>query len=431
VLRPPETFHHESSSQVKTLSAINISYDGDIFDSLPPIPDILPVTDWQLSELPDAQTVILRHRFPEDIVQLLQKEKSEIKDRSRSLQHLAYGCCEAGLTDNETFVILRLADDIWEKYKFRRDRDKRLADLIVAARNKHPIIQSTATEEQFTFAWSYQDFLNATIELDWILEGMLMEGGNMLMAGPSGVGKTQLSLEIAKHVALGKDFMHYKVPNPKKIGILSLEMGHPDLQIFLRKQDEALTNPERALLNENLIIIPHGEAWPLNTTVGQDRLKVLIEQFKWEGLFIDSIGSAIIGNLSSADIVQPFTNFNDYLRKEFGLFLWYIHHTRKSQPGQSRRNDLDDVYGDQYLVNRCTSGYIISPAKTDIIKVRNVKNRLAPMEPDYYIERTSSLGFTKMVSPPNPPSPISSAADSAGHTKLSTEETTTPGGMEV
>ena len=196
------------------------------------------------------------------------------------------------------------------KFKNRKNRDKYLANIIVKARQKYPEPTEDVIDPNSLFIWDYQSFLDSEITIDWVIEGMLMEQGNMLMAGPSGVGKTQLTLKFMQHVALGKDFLHYKIAKPMKVLFLSLEMGHAELQIFMRSQDKDFTESERALLAENLNIIALGESWPLNQREGQERLVQVMDSVRPSGLFVDSIGSAIIGNINSSDVVQPFTNFN-------------------------------------------------------------------------------------------------------------------------
>lgn len=158
--------------------------------------------------------------------------------------------------------------------------------------------------------------------------------------------------------------------------------------------NKALTPVERQLLEENFIIVPHGEAWPLNSQAGQDQLVTLLDTVEPYGLFVDSIGSAIIGNISSDETVQPLLNFTDKLRKR-GMFVWYIHHTRKHERGSAGNYSQDDIYGNQYLAARPSSIYGILPGKGGTIKVRSFKVRLSAKEPDYLLERKENLTFEK------------------------------------
>jgi RecA-family ATPase len=218
----------------------------------------------------------------------------------------------------------------------------------------------------------------------------------MLLVGPSGVGKTQVSLQFMIHLALGKDYLHYKIRNAIKVIFLSLEMDHGSLKQFLLKMNMDLTEEESATLAENFVIVPHGEPWALNQPIGQQHLVSLLDATMPNIVFIDSIGSALKGPISSDETVQPYLDFIDQARKKYNLSFWAIHHMRKQQPG-SHSATQDDVYGNQYLLNRATSSYAVLRAKNNTIKIRNLKNRLAPMENDFYIKRTENLNFESIT----------------------------------
>ncbi len=384
VLRPPETRNHKRDTPVGTLQVTDNVYTIETFDYLAPAPEQVEV-DWEITALPDPETVLLKYAFGPEIINLLTKDK--IDDRSKSLMNLAFSCAELGLTNNEIMVMLVVADDKWEKFKHRKDRMKRLAHIVTVARNKHP---DKAFDEVIIRAFGFESFLDLDINIEWLIEPMLMDGGLMLLVGPSGIGKTQYSLQAIIHLALGKDFLHYKVPEPKKIAFLSLEMGHGELKIFLEAMSAVLSQEERLLLEQNLILVPHGEPWALNKPEGQGYLVQLIEQFDLDGVVIDTLGSAIQGNISSDETVQPFTEFIDKIRKKYDIFVWENHHMRKSKDGISTQ---DDVYGNQYILNRSTSTYALLKSKGNKIRIRNFKNRLAAREDDTFIIRDEHLNF--------------------------------------
>lgn len=388
VLRPPETtnYKYDDRPSVYVKQATDLIYDLSVFESLAPAPAQEKV-DWELSVLPNVQEVILRYAFGPDMVRLMTAQT--VKDRSAALMNLAYGCAEIGLTNNEIMAMLIMADDRWEKFKFRKDRYKRLAHIITIARNKYPDERSVE-EQSPLMAFGFQSFLNTDIEIDWLIEGMLMEYGNMLMVGPSGIGKTQVTTQFLIHLALGKDFLHYKMPKPKKTLFLSLEMGHAEYKLITQHMASVLSDDEMGLLEENLIVIPFGEPLHLNTIEGQQAIIPFIEQFQPDVFGVDSIGSAVRGNISSDENIQPLTEFNDKIRKRYDLSTWYIHHLRKVREGSTSQ---DDVYGNQYLVNRATSIYGLLRGKEGAIKVRNFKQRLAAAEKDYYIKRDEDLMF--------------------------------------
>lgn len=390
VLRPPETINYKNEPLPVGIQQVTDNiYDINVFEELAPAPAQIEA-DWELSAMPSPEDVILKYSFGPDMIKLLKKDS--VDDRSASLMNIAYACAQMGLSNNEIMALLILKDDAWGKFKNRKDRLKRLSHIITVAKNKYPSDEDSF-DGAFTLAFGFQSFLDTDIEINWTIEPMLMEQGNMLMVGQSGIGKTQFMLDVAIHLALGKDFLHYKVAKPNKIVVFSLEMGHGELKKFVGARAEALEEADFDILEDNLILIPHGEPWFMNTPEGQSQVLRILDEYEPDGMMVDSIGSALNGNISSDEVVQPLTQFNDKIRKQYGLFTWYIHHIRKIAEGQQAGQD--DVYGNQYLLNRSTSTYALLKSKGDKIKVRNFKNRLAPKEKDYFIERDEHLTFHK------------------------------------
>jgi hypothetical protein len=423
VLRPPHTknYKYDPPLDVTLHHSNNTKYDVELFNTLAPVP-VTTHEEWDVTVLPDVQDLILKYAFPADMVKLLGKE--HFPDRSAALMNLAYGCCEMGMTNKEVFAMLLMFDNKVGKFKDRADRNRRLAHMVDVAKAKHPGSEpEEEAEEAFTFAFDYQSFLDTEINIDWLIEPMLMEYGSMLMVGPSGIGKTQVSLQFMIHLALGRDFLHYKIKTPVKVIFLSLEMGHGELKQFLLKMNDDLTDQERLLLTENFTLVPHGEPWALNEPIGQQHLISLLDATKPNIVFIDSIGSALRGPLSSDETVQPYLEFVDKTRKKYNLSVWAIHHMRKQQPGGHSATQ-DDVYGNQYLFNRSTSSYAFLRGKNKSIKVRNLKNRLAALEPDFNIRRTDNLNFESINHT------VDELIDNKTEPPVGDPETTSEGGIE-
>lgn len=223
VLRPPDTINHKKDPlPVFIYESTSNVFDANVFNYLeaPPQHD---TTEWSLSVVPEADDVLLRYSFGPDLVHLLLAEPEKIKDRSVSLMNLAYGCAELGMNNNEIMSILIRADDRWKKFKNRKDRLKRLSHIIVVARNKHP--EKEDLQEYAPVVFGFQSLLDTDINIEWLIEPMLLQQGNMLIVGPSGVGKTQWTIQVLIHLALGKDFMHYKISEPQKNSFPILRNG--------------------------------------------------------------------------------------------------------------------------------------------------------------------------------------------------------------
>lgn len=234
------------------------------------------------------------------------------------------------------------------------------------------------------------------------------------------------------HLAAGKNFLHYTIPKPQKINFFSLEMGDIELKHLLSttyatKMIEIFTPEEIILVNQNLKLLPFGESLPLNTQQGQDVFIEYMERDRPDGVFVDSVGSAVLGSINDGSNVQNLTNFNDKVRKRYNCFLWYIHHMRKQSQGNKSYGSGDDVYGDVYLTNRATSVYTMSNAKDGLIRVRNTKQRHSIKEDPYLLERVLNGSFEYKGSETHVPDALENIKQKiTGGSKLSPEHDESP-----
>jgi hypothetical protein len=65
------------------------------------------------------------------------ESKPRVGRRSQAYAKLAHLCVEEDLTDSQAMSILLRADNKWGKFKYRRDRQKRLQGIIDYARDRH------------------------------------------------------------------------------------------------------------------------------------------------------------------------------------------------------------------------------------------------------------------------------------------------------
>lgn len=400
VLRPPCTQNHKRgglSVYTETVSE-GLEFNLSVFDDLAPAPEkSVDYTLWEKLDLPSLNDIIYTHKFGPDFKRVFEMQKEQVTDRSASLSNMAFICAEAGLGDKEIYVIISHLADRWEKFKHhtRDSRARQLLGIIEYARIKYP--NNNFSDLDTVFEYSPVGLLNTDIQVEWAIPDLLMKNGVMVMSGPGGIGKSQISMQFMAHLAMGVPFLTFDITEPKKIGWFSLEMGDIEVKHFLQTMYpiwEKMYGPEKLkLLNENWQILPFGESLGLNTSAGQDVLLKWQEERMWDGIFVDSVGSAIIGNISSAENVQPFTNFNDKVRKRYGCFLWYIHHFRKPSPGTQSTGSAEDSYGDVYITNRATTLLTVTKSKNGYLKIRNPKNRHAKELDDFLIERTDGLFF--------------------------------------
>lgn len=345
------------------------------------------------------------------------------RDRSRSLANLAHHGAELGWTDEQIYVVLRDADERWGKYVDRHNRETILLDLINQARQKHGYSPPEFDAEKVLAALTVEtdedervgddlgvmsiDELNSrTLDLEWLLDGLLHARGFGLLTGRQGTGKTQLMLQLAACLATGKgQFLNWKIPSAgaKKVLFVSLEMGQFTLKRFTEPLRKNYPDPD---LSKNMPILPLGQPLPLDTKEGQEYLDSVLERHKPDLLLIDSLETTASTELTDEGGVKPLMNYLAALRDRYALAIMLIHHHRKRSnefSSQKRPNSLYDVYGSNYITAkidfvldadfwRDTKGE--QPDKSRLTLV-DLKNRLAPMM-DHPIEirRDHTLHFT-------------------------------------
>lgn len=399
ILRPPTTFNHKRNKPVGILYTSEDVYGPETFVSWE-APARL--NEQLINEvIPDAFEVAMRYAWPKQALELYRSKPTAGPSpefptgRSGALMQLAYFACEMGMTNAEVYSIIRNADDRWGKFKDRTDRDRRLLDIISVARIKYPVEDLTLAD---TFSpltvMGFEDVLNTEIKLEWTIEGLLQLAGSMIMTGLPGVGKTQLSLRFLMALALGQDYLGFKITRPHKLIFFSLEMGLADLKYFLDIMKEDLTEAEQHLLQENLKFIPYGEALYLDKEPIQKKVEELIKEHNPDGVIYDSMGSTTADELSSETVVKAITDWDARIRKHNNVFSWFIHHQRKAQAQNKKPKSLSDLYGNQYIAARATSVYCLW-SEGGALEFLCLKKRLARMDEPIGIERTSSLNFIR------------------------------------
>jgi KaiC/GvpD/RAD55 family RecA-like ATPase len=393
VLRPPGTVNHKRDTLTQLAYVSPVVYPTGLF--VPTYPTAV-VTEFNTDVIPDVTDIVYKYEFPPQVSSLLRTKDLPVGDRSTAMMRLGFYCAEMGMSDAEIFSVIRNADDRWGKFKGRTDRDKRLIDLISRVREKYP---ATDYQTDVIPVFGFESFMEHEIHVEWLVDGLLQERGYMLLTGPSGVGKTQFTLRMCINMALGrKEFAGEKIMRPVKILVFSLEMAHADLKYFLSIMAKDFTKEDTELLEKNLILVPHGESIYLNQDEGRNQLTDIIEAIEPDVVVIDSMGSTSSGGLSNEDTVKSIMDFNDKIRKKYGVATWFIHHMRKASGDNKKPNKLDDVYGNQYIVNRATTVLCLWPNRDNKIDVIPLKIRLGAKRDTWAVHRIGNLDFERTAS---------------------------------
>lgn len=393
VLRPPNTVHHESGRSVVALSRTSARTSVGDFGSLrePPTAPTLDTVD----ELPEVMECIAHYHWTENAFNTFRSNDIPVGDRSDRLCWLAYECATMGMGNAEILSVLLNVDERWKKFLGRDDRIEQLLAIVGRARLKFPL--PAAFSEGRLPVMGSADFVAQDIQIEWVIEGLLPKESLWVLVSPPAVGKTQLTLQLAIHMALGRSFLGFEITRPMRTVFFSLEMPEDNLHYFMKKMFAPFDEDELKLLNNNLLIVPLGYSIRFDNIAEQTRLLDLMDQWQPDGIMIDSLGT----NVSNIDDTPAIINLLDFYKKQimrrYGCFVGLIHHFRKGQVGNKKPSSLYDLFGSQYIGSTCDlvlSLWKDNPAdRNEPIAVNALKPRMGIGFDEFFITRTEDLSF--------------------------------------
>lgn len=417
LLRPPVSINFGYSKPERHGKQYNVTlkeysdreYCEADFSHFKPIKVLIKENLAKATDLPSIEDIKMDCSWSDALKKMFRRSVEELidenKDRSSVLVAMAMEAGELGWTDNQIYTLICDADDRWGKYRDRADRDFQRASIVDRVRRKIPYTSTeigfsgllgSPTEVSPQIVYKYGDFRALDLHVDWIIHGMLTSNGYGIIFGPSGVGKTQFGLQMARSIACQKDFLEWRNVSTRcrKVMFFSLEMGPADIKYFTDKMDKTIDPKDMEAVKENLLIVPLGEPMPLDKPEGKEFFEGLIKEYRPDVLFIDSLGTMTMGSLNEDGPARTMLEYVQQLRKTYGCAIYVIHHSNKGNEGPELT--LQDFYGNTYLFTG--TDFVIGLAfavKDDstTVRVSLCKMRLSGGRAGFDIFRDDNLSF--------------------------------------
>ena len=231
----PTRIKNGEAPRGKLLYSNGPRYDWDTFESLPDIEGAeSSAVDAALDEgLLDgvdrhATWARIKNQVSSQVRQYVRMRDSEGLDRSEIAWQIERELADAGATLVEMVAIMRPL--VWNKFEGRRDELKRLViecSKAIAQRDDSVLEPEFDMPKPSTRLVPFQqdnDYLNAP-EPEWLVEGLIPEGGCGFIAGIPKSMKSWLALDLAISLSSGEAFLDY--PVVKAVNVLYVQEEDP------------------------------------------------------------------------------------------------------------------------------------------------------------------------------------------------------------
>ena len=453
VMRPPFTHNHKPKHkvdgqfpEVKILKFNAEFYDISDFEKLPQVKEAVADSILNLGEIPKVSTIMGKYPWDKEHTLLFRRTKeyfydAEAKDytnRGNAMARLAYFSAEIGMPDEAIYAIVEHCDNRWEKFKGRKDRDKQLISFVVRARGKYPsalIVDVQDETPAIKPIYGFREFLNSEFQFDWIYENFIPKSTINFISAKPGAGKSRFIMQLMAHLALGKDFLGYKLVDktPRKVIMFSLEMGGPILKKFSESLAEAMEFSEAELdhLDEYLKLIPAGEALAIDSAEGRAFFDMVLNEVKPDVVFIDAMGSLDHDELSENVSKRIMGRLKRYLNSH-GVTFYLVHHNKKSdQASINKPPTLNDFYGNTYGATDAASILALwkNPAKSsDLVELHELKTRIGVAPAPKILDARSKFTYSivkdeeyESYFPPKADAPQNTGKEKPGRSKATEE----------
>lgn len=179
---------------------------------------------------------------------------------------------------------------------------------------------------------------------DWIVKPLLRPEGRLILAGPPKVGKSMFTLQLALHVAAGRDFLMFSVPLARRVLVIQLEISKASFQERLKLMVSAISSQDvsaNTRFNKTF-------NWRLNNIEDANALIAVAREFAPELIILDPLYKLHSKDENKASELAEITNLIDLIAVSLKAAVILVHHLRKEQ-NQAPSSGISEMRGSSHL----------------------------------------------------------------------------------
>jgi hypothetical protein len=190
------------------------------------------------------------------------------------------------------------------------------------------------------FCYSAHDFINLPLSIApfYISHGWLPRQGKALIYAPAKAGKSYLSLQLARAIGSGQEFLGMPTTQGRVL-YLQFEMGLEILQSRMKETGQDYDN----------VFVDTSFSMKLDKDSEQKYLKAAMLAIRPDVLILDPLRPVISGDENEAKDMGILVDFLDEIIEEFNCSILVIHHAGKDIQRGSRGSSVFEGWVDAYI----------------------------------------------------------------------------------